>query len=183
MGEPKALVDDWLVRAVRSLTDGGVDAVTVVLGAEADRAGELLAAAGLRAPVDVVLAEDWATGMGASLRAGLDGPAGITADAVLVTLVDLPDVGAEVVRRVLGAGADAATLRRATYDGRPGHPVLIGRDHWAGISGSAVGDRGARDYLAAREVDTVECGDLATGVDVDSRRGRPDPTTDQRGDG
>jgi hypothetical protein len=47
--------------------------------------------------------------------------------------------------------------------------VLIGRDHWAGIGETAVGDRGARDYLAARDVETVECGDLATGVDVDSR--------------
>ena len=162
MGMPKALVDDWLVRGVRTLRDGGCDGVTVVLGAEAAVATELLA--GLEA--ETVVADDWADGMGASLRAGLSG---LDADAVLVSLVDLPDLDAEVVRRVLAAGADAATLRRATYDGRPGHPVLIGRDHWAGVSETAVGDRGARDYLAARDVETVECGDLATGVDVDSR--------------
>ena len=34
---------------------------------------------------------------------------------------------------------------------------------------AAAGDRGARDYLAAHEVVLVECGDLATGADVDSR--------------
>ena len=162
MGAPKALVDDWLVRGVRTLRDGGCDGVTVVLGADAGLAGELLAGV----EVDAVVADDWADGMGASLRAGL---AALAADAALVSLVDLPDLDAEVVRRVLGAGADAATLRRATYDGRPGHPVLIGRDHWAGVSQTAVGDRGARDYLAAHDVETVECGDLATGVDVDSR--------------
>ena len=162
MGVPKALVDDWLVRGVRTLRDGGCDGVTVVLGADAALAAELLA--GIEA--DAVIAEDWAEGMGASLRAGL---AGLDAEAVLVSLVDLPDLDAEVVRRVLGAGADAATLRRATYDGTPGHPVLIGRDHWAGVSETALGDRGARDYLAARDVVTVECGDLATGADVDSR--------------
>jgi molybdenum cofactor cytidylyltransferase/nicotine blue oxidoreductase len=162
MGVPKALVADWLVRGVRALREGGCDGVTVVLGAGADRAAELLT--GVAA--DVVVAEDWADGMGASLRAGL---AGLDADAVLVSLVDLPDVDAEVVRRVLGAGAGAgaATLRRATYDGRPGHPVLIGRDHWAGVAGAAVGDRGARDYLARHAVQAVECGDLATGLDVD----------------
>ena len=162
MGVPKALVDDWLVRAVRTLRDGGCDGVTVVLGADAALAAELLE--GVEA--DVVVAADWADGMGASLRVGL---AGLDADAALVSLVDLPDLDAEVVRRVLGAGAAAATLRRATYDGRPGHPVLIGRDHWAGVSEIAMGDRGARDYLAARDVETVECGDLATGMDVDSR--------------
>lgn len=162
MGVPKALVDDWLVRGVRALSLGGCDGVTVVLGAEAELAGALLA--GVEA--DVVVADDWADGMGTSLRAGL---AGLAADAALVSLVDLPDVDAEVVRRVLAAGADPTSLRRATYDGRPGHPVLVGRDHWTGVSEAATGDRGARDYLAAHDVEAVECGDLATGVDVDSR--------------
>ena len=63
---------------------------------------------------------------------------------------------------------DTATLRRAAYDGTPGHPVLIGRDHWAAVATAARGDRGARDYLAAHATALVECGDLATGVDVDS---------------
>jgi len=62
-----------------------------------------------------------------------------------------------------------AALARATYDGRPGHPVLLGRDHWAGVVQTAVGDYGARAYLADRDVTLVECGDLATGRDVDSR--------------
>jgi hypothetical protein len=33
---------------------------------------------------------------------------------------------------------------------------------------SAVGDQGARSYLAQHDVVVVECGDLATGRDVDS---------------
>ena len=64
---------------------------------------------------------------------------------------------------------DVQRRLRAAYDGVPGHPVLIGRDHWDGVVASAVGDRGARDYLAAHGVALVECGDLATGVDVDRR--------------
>ena len=61
------------------------------------------------------------------------------------------------------------TSTRAAYHGVPGHPVLIGSDHWAGVVATATGDRGARDFLAAHEVALVECGDLATGVDVDER--------------
>ena len=91
-------------------------------------------------------------------------------DSVLVSLVDLPDVDAAVVSRVLDAvPGRRGDLARAAYEGVPGHPVLLGRDHWAGVVASATGDRGARDYLAAHDVVLVECGDLATGADVDQR--------------
>jgi CTP:molybdopterin cytidylyltransferase MocA len=170
MGTPKALVRDdagsWLVRGITTLHAGGCSAVTVVLGAEADRARLLLE--GLEATV--VVADDWAEGMGASLRAGLGSLSGSTDTGVVVSLVDLPDLVAEVVARVVAAGPGAAALARATYDGVPGHPVLLGRDHWPGVIASAVGDEGARAYLASRDVTLVECGDLASGHDVDFRR-------------
>ena len=96
----------------------------------------------------------------------------------MVTLVDLPDVTAAVVRRLLDQPDTEDVLARATYDGRPGHPVLLGRAHWAGVLESAAGDRGARDYLATHDVTTVECWDLATGVDVDvaAANRQPGPT-------
>ena len=46
--------------------------------------------------------------------------------------------------------------------------MLIGRDHWAGVLATASGDRGARDYLETHAHLAVECGDLATGIDVDA---------------
>ena len=116
----------------------------------------------------LVVAEDWAEGMGASLRSGLASLDG-SGTAALVTLVDLPDIGADVVRRLLELPVDSQTLARAAYDGKPGHPVLLGRGHWAGVIASASGDQGARTYLGQRDVQLVECGDLASGRDVDSR--------------
>lgn len=167
MGMPKALVHDehgsWLVRAVRVLREGGCSRVVVVLGAGADEAEPLVA--GLSG-VAVVRSADWASGMGASLATGL---AAVDGDAALVHLVDLPDVTSAVVARVLAPGAGASTLARASYDGRPGHPVLLGRDHWPGVAEAATGDRGARDYLARHPTALVECGDLARGHDVDTR--------------
>ncbi|HEY3527862.1 MAG TPA: nucleotidyltransferase family protein [Nocardioides sp.] len=173
MGLPKALVHDdtgsWLVRGISNLRDGGCTRVTVVLGADAERAGSIVE----NLEVNVVVADDWADGMGASLRAGLDALAESTDTAVVVSLVDLPDLVPEVVARVIAAVPPGpAGLARATYDGRPGHPVLLGRDHWAGVAETAVGDQGARTYLASRDVTSVECGDLATGRDVDSQVGR-----------
>lgn len=132
----------------------------VVLGATADQARPLLD--GL--PVEVVVAKDWADGMGASLHAGL--AAVSRRGAVLVSWVDLPDVGPDVVPRVLEADAE---LARAAYDGSPGHPVLLGPNHLDALMATLRGDLGARGYLDARDVTLVECGDLATGVDVDSR--------------
>lgn len=172
MGKPKALVRDpdgtsWLARAVGVLADGGCDGVTVVVGAATEEARTLLDDLA-RPDVAVVLAEDWASGMGASLRAGLAALADTSAPAALVHLVDLPDVTAEVVRRVLAAGSGGAVLARAAYGGAPGHPVLLGRDHWAGVAATAEGDQGARTYLASHEVSLVECGDLAAGHDQDT---------------
>lgn len=169
MGRPKALVADadgtsWLGRSVQVLLAGGCEDVTVVLGAASDEALALLPPG----PVGAVVADDWQEGMGASLRAGLAALAG-DGEAVLVSLVDLPDVDAAVVGRLVETATGRVDLLRAAYDGVPGHPVLLGRDHWAGVIATATGDRGARDYLADREVALVECGDLATGVDVDTR--------------
>lgn len=175
MGGPKALLrptpggPTLLERAVTTLRAAGLERVVVVVGAAGDDVAALVTASGCEA----VNAVDWDEGMGASLRAGLrflaTAPPGGTPALALVTLVDLPDVTAEVVTRVLdavSAGARAA-LVRAAYDGVPGHPVAIGRDHWAGVTGAATGDRGARDYLRTTAHVLVECGDLATGRDVD----------------
>src|SRR5690349_5368428 len=95
MGRPKALVEGWLPRAVESLA--GCDHVVVVLGASADEARPLLDAY----DVTVVVAADWEEGMGASLRTGLMHLQHGEATRCLVTLVDLPDVTAPVVRRLL----------------------------------------------------------------------------------
>ncbi len=175
-GQPKATVVDpdgssWLRRAVASLTGAGCDPVVAVLGSGAEEAARLLE--GL-AGVQCVVAEAWAAGLGESLRAGLAAlgdhmDSGV--EVLAITLVDLPDVGAEVTARLLGAGTGPDTLLRAAYDGRPGHPVLVGRRHWPALAATLGGDSGAGAYLAAHDATLLECGDLATGRDVDLRPG------------
>jgi len=167
-GGPKALArrDGFLLveRAVATAREGGLAPVHVVLGAAADR---VRAAADLAGAV-VVDNPDWATGMGSSLRAGLAALAATDADAVAVLLVDMPGITAEAVRRV-AAGAGRATLAMGGYAGRRGHPVVLGRDHWAGVAAAATGDTGARPYLTAHaaEVRVVPCDDVADDTDLD----------------
>jgi nicotine blue oxidoreductase len=164
-GRPKALVEldgePLLLRALRTLAEGGCAPIRVVLGAQAEDARALLPDPSLS-----VYAEDWATGMGASLRAGLR--ALPDADAVLVHLVDLPRVNAGVVSRICALAAPDV-VARAAYDGTPGHPVLFGRRWWSDVASTAQGDRGARDWLATRtDLELVECSDLGSGADVDT---------------
>lgn len=161
-GRPKALVDDWLPRSVDALLQGGCFPVTVVLGAAAAES-----ATHVPERAAIVQATRWSDGLGASLRAALDHLDDTAAAAAVVHLVDLPDVGPEVIARLLAVEPGPHSLARAVYRGRPGHPVLLGRDHWQPIRALAHGNSGARDYLRRHPWTPVECGDLATGRDVD----------------
>ena len=159
-GKPKVLVDGWLTTAVTALRDGGCDAVILVLGAAA-----------VPAPpgVTAVTAPDWHTGLSASVRAGLAHADRAGADYAVLHVVDTPDVGPAVVTRVLQrALASRSGLARAYYGDRPGHPVVIASGHWPAVIDRLAGDHGAAAYLrTARDVENVDCSDLATGRDHD----------------
>ena len=172
-GMPKALVEyegSLLVeRAVRT-AKAVCDPVLVVLGAQAVDVWQ-------RADLDgatELANRDWETGMASSLRTGLDGLRGWPGvvgraggiDAALVTLVDMPGMTSAALQRVAELARPDA-LAVATYDGVRGHPVLLGREHWAGVVETATGDEGARRYLAAHEVTEVDCSGLADPLDLD----------------
>jgi molybdenum cofactor cytidylyltransferase/nicotine blue oxidoreductase len=169
VGAPKALLrlDGRLLveRAVGVLREAGCAPIVVVLGAGADR---------VRAEADlgdatVVVNDAWGSGLGSSLRAGLDALDDTQTDATVVMLVDTPGVTAEAVRRVAALPYRQA-LVCATYGGRRGHPMLFGRAHWPGIATLAKVDVGARPYLVARagEVLDVACDGVASDDDIDT---------------
>ncbi|WFE99630.1 nucleotidyltransferase family protein [Micromonospora sp. WMMD964] len=164
-GRPKALVEvdgEPLVRrGVRLLSDGGCAPVHVVLGAGADEVPELPGAVPVRH-------DRWPDGLGSSLLRGL---ASLPADvpAVVVVLVDQPLLSPVAVRRVRAAYTVEGIVV-ATYGGRPGHPILLGRPTWPLLDRYAVGDRGARELLRDRPdlVVEVPCDDVGGPVDVDT---------------
>ena len=138
-------------RAVGALGEGGCDPVLVVVGAQAE-------AVAARVPgAQVVRNLHWAGGLASSFRAGV---AALPQEAarVVVTLVDQPGVGPQVVARLLrvhqpgritaaayaesGAQARAAGRDRSTvgggYDGGAGHGDA---DYKGGASGAEVAPR------------------------------------------
>jgi len=143
------------------------DEVVVVLPPEAVVRREALA--GLE--VGIVEAADWAEGMAASLRAGVAAVAA-RADAVVVLLADMPEVGAGEIDRLIAAydpEEGREICRAVSAEGVPGHPVLFGRRFFETLAGLS-GDRGAREVLAeaAEFVTEVPTAGRAALVDLDT---------------
>ena len=172
LGQPKATVElngaTLAVRGVALLRAGGADPVLVVTGA-------------VRVAVPgtvTVRNEDWASGMGSSLVAGLravdahgeEVGGGARVAAAVIALADQPLIGPEAVRRLIAAHAEGASVAVAAYDGKPRNPVLIAREHWPEVVTMASGDAGARPFLRAHPdlVTLVECGDTGSPDDIDT---------------
>ncbi len=184
MGRPKALLTHpggvtFLESACDVLRRAGCAPVVAVLGAEAETAQEHLRRSQLVGEgserTEVVINRKWQEGMSTSLRAGLMHVQGDDEiEAAVIHLVDLPGVGEHAIGRLLDRAArdGAGALLRASYEGVAGHPVVIGREHWAGVLATLAGDAGARAYLGAHPPRMVEVGDLATGRDVDTPEDR-----------
>jgi CTP:molybdopterin cytidylyltransferase MocA len=120
-------------------------------------------------PVTRLRVPDPATGIAASLRAGL---MALPAPApVLVLLGDMPELTASDLRHVLTAFASAPQRihRGAGADGTPGHPVIF--PPWARDELMALtGDQGARPLLArhAAEVTLVPLPGTHATCDLDT---------------
>jgi len=139
----------------------GVSPRVVVLGHAAD---EIVAGVDLHGASPVVC-DTWAEGQSASLRCGLAALPGT--DAVVVVLGDQPGVTAAAIEAIVTTGGDEDAVR-ATYDGTPGHPVLLRRPLLE-RAGELRGDTGFRDLLEHATVREVEIGGLADPADIDTR--------------
>ena len=138
-----------------------IERIVVVLGADAQR---------IRERVDFqdaesVVCREWEEGIAAALRTGVAEVA--DAEAVVVALGDQPGITPQVIAGVLDHRDGRHAAVRATYDGQPGHPVLLERRLFATVAGLR-GDTGARDLLETLPVREWECGRLCRPDDVDT---------------
>jgi len=140
--------------------------VLVVVGHQADA---VRASLGAR-PVQIVQAEDYATGMAASLRAGI-AALPPSAAAALICLGDMPLVGAPLIDRLIEAydPDEGRLIVLPTAGGKRGNPVLWDRRFFPDMT-RLTGDAGARSLLRthAEAVLEVETGDAAVLTDFDT---------------
>ena len=169
MGRPKALLrldDRTFVRAILdALRDGGLlSAVVVVRPGQPEVVAEI-ARAGFGRAVENAHADD---GQLSSLLVGLDAVDRPETNGVLVTLVDVPSIGAAAVRTLVArASASAAPVLRAVHRGHHGHPVVFKRAVFEALR-RADPARGAKEVMRAAGVEDVEVDDPGVVTDVDT---------------
>jgi molybdenum cofactor cytidylyltransferase len=151
-----------LEHSLAAMESAPVEDRIVVLGADAEEIAGRVDLHGARP----VVCDDWASGQSASLRAGIDA-AGDDCQAIVVILGDQPWIAARAIAAVVAARAPGeAQAVRATYDGTPGHPILIERELFPAVR-ALSGDVGARDVLLGARVRDVPCDGLGGSWDVD----------------
>ncbi|CAN5698480.1 NTP transferase domain-containing protein [soil metagenome] len=135
--------------ALRAAFAAPVRGVTVVTGSDPSRVGAAVKAyarqAGGYERLRIVHAVDHAEGMGASLR---HGAAALPADTqgVFVFLGDMPSIPVSVLQPLAQAVRDGAPAAAATFDGKRGHPAVIGAELIPQLL-TLKGDAGARAVL------------------------------------
>jgi molybdenum cofactor cytidylyltransferase len=163
-GGPKQLAElagrPLLEHALAAAEAAELSRVVVVLGAHRE---EILARVDTRG-FETVACEDWRAGMSEPLKRGIAAVADLS--AALILLGDQPLISAAAIRRVVSARRPGHAAVRATYGGKPGHPVLLERPLFEAVT-SLRGDAGARSLLGGVEVVEVACEDVADPLDVD----------------
>ncbi|HUW78169.1 MAG TPA: NTP transferase domain-containing protein [Candidatus Nanopelagicaceae bacterium] len=151
--EGERLID----RAVRVLRGGGCEQVWVVLGSWVGDVPNV---------DEILINPNWSIGLSSSLSLALHRAESSSALGLCIMLVDLPGITSDAVARVLASESDLAI---ATYEGKPTHPVFLGRKHWRSLVDSLGGDSGARAYLRQNDgvVQKIPIDDIADGTDLD----------------
>jgi molybdenum cofactor cytidylyltransferase len=171
MGSPKALLParpggpTFVEQITERLVQGGCAPVVVVTR------GSLLAPLERLRLADARLVEnpDPSRGQLSSLLLGIEAVA--PADAVLVTLVDLPDVSARTITRLLETWQrHRPVMMRPVVGGRHGHPVIFGQPVIAALreTDPVAGAKPVVRRFAAASHD-VEVDDRGIVADIDTR--------------
>jgi CTP:molybdopterin cytidylyltransferase MocA len=169
MGRPKLalpLGDGTVIgRVVAALRAGGVGRVLVVVGPHVPELIPLAAAAG----ADVLALPEPTADMRETVERGLawleERHRPRPDDWWLLAPGDSPAITAEVVRQLLAAADDSASVVVPVFGGRRGHPVLLRWRHAEGIRAAPRGE-GINAYLRSaaartRELPVAEAGVLA----------------------
>ena len=189
MGRPKALLpidqnETFLSRIVRVLVTAGVDEVVVVTG-DVGLGDVHVALKGTEKVPRVVVNPDPTRGQLSSLLVGLKTVEQGGADAVLVTLVDVPLVTVGTVQRLLDTyKSTRAPIVRPTRpdDSQHGHPVIFDRELFTKLRQASLSE-GAKPVVRSYEHVAVNVPvddegafvDIDTPSDYERLTGRPFP--------
>ena len=170
MGAPKQLLvfqgRTLLRRAAEASVASGCHPVVVVLGAHADRLNREI----VDLPVRVAHNAAWRTGMGSSIRTGVDAlvAAERALDGVVITVCDQPFCDGSVIRMLVeGHGGGERRIVTASYAGVYGVPTLFDGTLFPELL-ALDGREGARCVLEANRAEILPIPFAPGAVDVDT---------------
>ena len=170
MGQSKQLLkvgdDTLLMRAVRVARASGNHPTIVVLGAEEDRHRKEIETLG----VDVVHNSLWKTGMGSSLKTGLQYvlkkfP---NVESVVVMVCDQPLLTADHLKKLISKHETTGkAIIASQYDGVAGVPALFGKITFQEIK-SLPDDQGAKKIIQQHFSEVITVAFPEGAVDLDT---------------
>jgi molybdenum cofactor cytidylyltransferase len=177
MGSPKALLPardgrPFVVSIADTLAQSGLDEMFVVTGRDHDRIAAALADAAFAVPLRITRNPDPSRGQLSSLLTAMDIAVTPATEALVVTLVDVPLLTADTVRRVIAEWRRArAPITRPAIGDRHGHPVVFDREVFDELRRAPL-DAGAKVVFRAHaaSVLNVPVTDEGCLVDVDTPR-------------
>jgi molybdenum cofactor cytidylyltransferase len=158
-----------VARVLGECVRSDLDKVVVVLGFESDRIEGALGGLRLNPKVRLVVNPEYASGMSASIRAGLP-EVEKEFDHVMIVLADMPFVNAGVINLLLQRYLSSECIMGAvSVKGRRSHPVIFRREIYPALM-KLSGDAGARHLFQAQEMYSclVELGDAYDDQDIDT---------------
>jgi len=170
LGQPKQLIqlngESLLRRTARLASEIGCDPILVVLGYESERMQQELN--DLHAKT--VINPDWQSGMGSSLRCGIQAlqKENPIPERVLLLLSDQPWLSTDILQALVTKSAtENPRIVASNYAGRLGVPAVFHKSVYAALQ-CVEGDKGARQIIQQYQ-DQVASIDFPEGViDIDT---------------
>jgi molybdenum cofactor cytidylyltransferase len=170
LGQPKQLLqvngESLLHRTIRLAEEAGCAPIFVVLGFEAERMHPETADLNVR----VVLNPEWQSGMGSSLRSGMEAlmRESQLPQKVVLLLSDQPMLSSKILLSLVKKSAETNSLIVASsYTGRLGVPAAFRKELYPDLQ-KVEGDKGAREVIQLYRDQTASIDFPEGAVDIDT---------------
>ncbi len=170
MGSPKQLLvfgeKNLMQHTIDAVKASSVNKIIVVLGYASELITEAIDTTGLQ----IVVNDDWPTGMASSVKAGMKAIAdsSFTVDKVILLVCDQPYIEAKIIDDLFDQQRQSGKpVVASVYGGKHGVPALFDKSYFYLLS-ELSGDEGARKIIRENSNDVAEVPFLRGEIDVDT---------------
>lgn len=170
MGQSKQMLDirgqKLLPKTIGTVLQSHIDPVVVVLGASSGEHVKIIK----DFPVELVQNQEWAKGMGNSLKAGLLHliASHLALDAVIILVCDQPLLESQNIQNLISAFEESRKpVIASRYSGMPGVPALFDKSYFDKLL-TLPDDQGAKKIILQNRTDVLEVDFPEGEIDLDT---------------